>query len=294
MRRALVPARRLLDLRADLDGFLAGEELNAFQRWIVESLYTLSVPELSCTVRSILIVLTPKWVLREITFTIDQKAYTFPTTSAGMGKETGPEAVAERLAAEGLCAAYAPNLPSKRLAVCAGLAAYGRNNIAYAPGMGSFFRILPFFTDAVCEKDPWRPLETMALCGRCESCVAACPTGAIRPDRFLIDNRRCLTGVNEYLGAEEFPDWIPPGAHHLVGECLKCQRACPVNAPFFGNVGPQVRFDEAETAALMGRVPYGEMPPTLREKIDDLEWKKYLPVIPRNVRALLRAGGFKE
>jgi len=282
-----------LDLRADLDGFLAGEDLNGFQRWIVESLYTLSVPELSFPVRSLLIVLTPRWVSRDITFTIGERAYTFPTTSAGMGKETGPGAVARRLAAEGLRVAYAPNLPAKRLAVCAGLAAYGRNNIAYAPGMGSFFRILPFFTDAVCEKDPWRPMETMACCGKCESCVAACPTGAIRPDRFLIDNQRCLTGVNEYLGAEEFPDWIPLDAHHLVVECLKCQWACPANAPYLGNVGPPVRFDEAETKALMGGVPYGEMLPGLREKIDDLEWKKYLPVIPRNVRALLRGAGFK-
>jgi epoxyqueuosine reductase len=49
-----------------------------------------------------------------------------------------------------------PKLPLKTLAVCSGLANFGRNNICYVPGMGSFLQLVGAYSDLPCESDPWR------------------------------------------------------------------------------------------------------------------------------------------
>ncbi|MEE9378294.1 MAG: hypothetical protein V3V33_09695 [Candidatus Lokiarchaeia archaeon] len=48
--------------------------------------------------------------------------------------------------------AYA-RLPQKTLAVRSGLAEYGRNNITYIPGMGSFHRLTTLYSDFPTEED---------------------------------------------------------------------------------------------------------------------------------------------
>ena len=42
-------------------------------------------------------------------------------------------------------------LPLKTLAVRSGLAKYGRNNISYVPGLGSFHQLAAFFSDLPCD-----------------------------------------------------------------------------------------------------------------------------------------------
>jgi epoxyqueuosine reductase len=49
-----------------------------------------------------------------------------------------------------------PLLPLKLLATRSGLAEYGRNNIAYVEGMGSFMRLTAVYSDMPCEKDSWQ------------------------------------------------------------------------------------------------------------------------------------------
>ena len=77
-------------------------------------------------------------------------------------------------------------VPKKLLAVCSGLAAYGKNNITYIEGMGSFHRLAAFCSDLQCEQDEWREPKMMEHCERCVGCLRGCPTGAIRPERFLL------------------------------------------------------------------------------------------------------------
>jgi epoxyqueuosine reductase len=48
-----------------------------------------------------------------------------------------------------------PMLPLKLLAVRSGLAEYGRNNICYVQGMGSFLRFVAVYSDMPCETDNW-------------------------------------------------------------------------------------------------------------------------------------------
>jgi epoxyqueuosine reductase len=47
-------------------------------------------------------------------------------------------------------------LPLKLLAVRSGLVQYGRNNITYAPGMGSFLQLAAYYSDMPCEEDSWQ------------------------------------------------------------------------------------------------------------------------------------------
>lgn len=88
-------------------------------------------------------------------------------------------------------------LPLKILAVRSGLAEYGRNNITYISGMGSFFQLVAFYSDLPCLKDAWREARMMEKCEKCQACLGSCPTGAISSDRFLLHGERCISFLNE-------------------------------------------------------------------------------------------------
>ena len=76
-------------------------------------------------------------------------------------------------------------LPEKLLAVCAGLARYGRNNIAYVDGWGSFVELVTCVSELAPGADPWTGPRSLARCDSCAACRRACPSGAIGEDRFL-------------------------------------------------------------------------------------------------------------
>ena len=85
------------------------------------------------------------------------------------------ELVSEILRPDGYHAAYA-KLPQKTLAVRSGLAEYGRNNITYVPGMGSFHRLTTLYSDfPVGEVDEhnWHKLRMMESCEECKACTNA-------------------------------------------------------------------------------------------------------------------------
>lgn len=99
-------------------------------------------------------------------------------------------------------------LPFKRLAVQSGLAKYGRNNITYVDGMGSFCKYLALLTSVPCDGDSWREEPIMTeTCEDCHLCINSCPKGAISKDRFLLYREKCVGG----------------------GGCSACQDCCPLN-----------------------------------------------------------------
>ena len=99
-------------------------------------------------------------------------------------------------------------LPFKRLAVQSGLAKYGRNNIAYVDGMGSWCKFIAFLTNIPCDGSSWREQPVMAAaCEDCNLCINGCPTDAISKDRFLLLREKCIGG----------------------GGCSACQDLCPMN-----------------------------------------------------------------
>lgn len=198
------------------------------------------------------------------------------------------------LAEEALRTALAPAgwrlarcfLPVKLIAVSAGLGMYGRNNICYVPGMGSFHRLEAFVTDADLDVDPLTGPRTLPDCESCSACRRACPTRAIGEDRFLLHAERCLTYLNEAPPEIPFPDWVQPAWHHALVGCLACQLACPANKGLADQVMPGPAFDEEETRLLMAGSKIDELPPAMRRLVEEWDLEEYLNVIPRNLAAL--------
>jgi epoxyqueuosine reductase len=115
--------------------------------------------------------------------------------------------------------------------------------------------------------------------------MKACPTGAISADRFLLKAERCLTFHNERRG--DFPRWIKPAWHNCLVGCLYCQKACPVNkdVPLSIEDGPV--FSEKETALILQGAPQNGLPQNSLEKLQKMDMTEYLPVLGRNLNALL-------
>jgi len=179
-------------------------------------------------------------------------------------------------------------LPLKLLATRCGMAEYGRNNIAYIDGMGSFVRLSAFLSDMPpSDAGHWHEPCLLKVCDTCRACLAACPAGAIVPDRFLIHAERCITFFNE--AEEEFPQWVDPTWHNSLIGCMKCQLVCPANERLVGWVEEGEAFDEAETEAILDGVPAERLPPETVDKLKRGYMLGGLAVLPRNLRSLLRS-----
>jgi len=176
-------------------------------------------------------------------------------------------------------------VPAKLLAVRSGLASYGKNNVSYVPGMGSYHRLVAFYSDYLCHQDNWGKPSMMEACETCSACLKSCPTKAITADRFLIRAERCLTFVNENEGP--FPEWVDPSWHHCLVGCLLCQTVCPQNRGMLKTVRAREEFSESETALLLKGGPARELPKAVSEKLDHLGLLDYHEVLPRNLGVLL-------
>jgi epoxyqueuosine reductase len=181
-----------------------------------------------------------------------------------------------------------PVLPLKLLAVHSGIAKYGRNNIAYVSGMGSFMRLTAVYSDMPCETDHWRAMQVMKSCENCKLCQKACPTGAIAPNRFLLRAEKCITYHNEKKGNIPFPAWINPEGHNCIVGCLTCQKTCPKNRQFLQMVGETADFNEEETKLLLKGVPREELSESTMKKLQTLSLTDYFDELPRNLSVLIK------
>ena len=179
-------------------------------------------------------------------------------------------------------------LPQKTLAMRAGLAEYGRNNITYIRGLGSFHRLFTFYSDFPYEQDGWQDLRMMDLCKECSACVRKCPTGAIPEDRFLLRAERCLTFHNEHPVDVPFPDWIDPSWHNCLVGCLHCQKVCPANEKVIKWTEPGPTFSEEETKLLLSGTTVENLPEETRSKVEEHGLGYYLSVYPRNLGVFLK------
>jgi len=176
-------------------------------------------------------------------------------------------------------------LPLKLLAVRSGLALYGRNNITYIPKFGSFHRLTAFYSDYDSPIDNWQEKRALPLCDKCRACFNACPTKAIRDDRFLINAERCLTYLNEKPAKEAFPRWVDSSVHNAMVGCMRCQRACPYDKKLLDWYEDREEFTEEETAFLLKGKFSGKKAAVVRRKLDRLGLD--FSVFPRNLEALL-------
>jgi len=183
-------------------------------------------------------------------------------------------------------------LPEKLLAVHSGLGFYGRNNICYVNGMGSFHQLVPFYTELPCQEDNWQESQLMESCENCSACLDNCPTGAITPERFLLHAERCITFHNERRG--DFPDWIDPHWHNCIVGCLDCQMVCPENKDFVEWIERSEEFSQEETALLLEGRPLDRLPSALVMKLKHLDLMEYLSVLPRNLSVLLNKEQYSQ
>jgi epoxyqueuosine reductase len=179
-------------------------------------------------------------------------------------------------------------LPKKLLAVRSGLAAYGKNNISYVPGMGSFHGLVAVYSDLPAREDHWRELQMMESCQNCSACLRHCPVGAITSERFLLRAERCITFHNEKPGDVPFPAWLDPSWHNCLIGCLHCQRVCPQNREFLHWVEGRAEFSQEETALLLQGVALDQLPPATVKKLEQSDVIKLLDVLPRNLGVLLK------
>jgi epoxyqueuosine reductase len=287
----VVSYRRLADLRAGiqvpheeglLDPAFYEERLARFDFGPAEPL---------AEARSLIVVAVPQPQIR-FTFARDGRQIPVlvpPTYLHWRETDRTVEArVSEHLELEGYRVLPA-TLPKKLLAARSGLAAYGRNNITYIPGMGSFVRLVAFGSDLPCPHDDWQEPGWMDACQTCHACRKKCPTGAIPSDRFLLHAERCIVFHNERPGHVAFPEWLDPSAHNCLVGCLHCQTACPVNHEVLDWVEEGAEFSERETALLLEATAIDRLPEATRHKLEEWDLVELHDILPRNLRALLQA-----
>ncbi|MCJ7565491.1 MAG: FeS-binding protein [Candidatus Aminicenantes bacterium] len=178
-------------------------------------------------------------------------------------------------------------LPLKLLAVKSGLGSYGKNNICYVPGMGSFHRLMAFYSDFPCSEDIWVEERVMESCKKCIACQRSCPTGAITPESFLLRAERCLTFLNE--GPRDFPSWVDRAWHHCLVGCLYCQKVCIGNNSLFDWIEEKAKFSEQETKFILENRLFELLPSKTQKKLTRLDLVEYYKILPRNLRVLFDA-----
>jgi len=287
----MVPVGRLQDIRDDIEKLKKNYTLNSFQQYIFENIYQLDLPETDFEIRSIILIATPSPAITNVKFRWEGEDRFFPIPATYTDYKFVPEQLEkflnDELNPEGYHAVFAPCLPRKLLAVRSGLGMYGRNNICYVDGMGSFLHISPFFTDMQCTNDVWYDIRHMDTCDDCKACVKNCPTGAIKEEGTIIDTDLCLTFFNEAGGEYGFPEFICQEFHNSVVGCMRCQDVCPKNKEYLNSVAAPYDFNEEETTLLLECTASENLPESLRQKIGALGISDYIGALPRNLKALL-------
>lgn len=284
----IISVDQLPEIIKEVENIKATGWLNDFQKFIVDDLYDLKVPETDFNIKSIIIVATRSKLFNLVFNNKGKKVSTvLPPTyyDYDSSHERVEEYLANLLNPQGYHICFAPRLPRKILASKSGLSKYGRNNITYIDGMGSFYQLVTFYSDLPCDRKDLFEITEMNTCKTCTLCLQNCPTKAILKDRYLINNERCITSINE-SGTDDFPEWIDKSAHNAIAGCVKCQIVCPHNRNNVINSKDIVEFTEEETLSLLNSVPFDEFNEDLKKNIIELGMKNYLSTIPRNLKVL--------
>jgi epoxyqueuosine reductase len=281
--------RRLDDLQREIESRHKGGHLDEafYKEWLTN--FKFAPPDDLPEARSLWIVAARDPQIR-FTFTWQTKRVQFLVPPTYLHWERTNQKVEYAVTAVlkpegyGLCKAV---VPRKLLAVRSGLAKYGKNNITYIDGLGSFHRLVAFFSNFPCDHDDWQKSRMMERCQTCSACIQACPSGAITQERFLLHAEKCIVFHNEQPDDVPFPKWLDPSWHNCLVGCLHCQRVCPESKDCLGWLEEGAEFSEEETGLLLEGTPLDELPPETAKKLEQWDLVELLDVLPRNLRALL-------
>ena len=285
----IVPIQHLRDLQEEIEGQrrqrLLDEEL--YQEYLAA--FSFSPPESLPQARSLIVVAVPQPQI-QATFTWNAgplRLIVPPTYLAAQQVDNQVKGLlAETLRQEGYQVALAV-VPKKLLAVRSGLGAYGKNNICYVDGMGSFHRLVALYSDLPCPEDNWQKLRMMESCQNCSACLHHCPAGAITSERFLLHAERCITFHNEKPTDVPFRAWMDPSWHNCLVGCMTCQRVCPQNQDVLDWVEEGPEFSREETTMLLHGDTLDQLPAATAEKLERSDMVTLLDVLPRNLGIFL-------
>ena len=289
-----ISVNHLYELQADIDVLKQDGMLSTHKiyRGYIDKLH-FTVPEDFRTAKSLIIVAvaTP---LVKVNFNWHGKSIEVLIPPQYNGNVVSPKEIQKIIRKDilpqpGTILKRANRLHLKLLAVRSGLAKYGRNNISYIDGMGSFYYLYAFFTDEEFAEDHWAPIEMMDICNKCQICRRRCPTGAIQEEKFVIDAGKCITLYNEL--PEKFPAWVTHQTHNALMGCMQCQLYCPVNQKVRKAFEKFPDITEEETALILSQdVTNKSLLASLVKKLkmfslDCVEVD--LPTLSRNLEVLL-------
>ncbi len=176
----------------------------------------------------------------------------------------------------------------KLLAARSSLAKYGRNNLAYVRGMGSYITLYGYLSDYESLQDDYSDISLLKECQNCFVCRNNCPYNCISDNISVIDIEHCLSLYNEI--EDPFPEWIEDKYHNSLIGCMLCQDKCPVNLKeadediFLGSL------DENQTQALLNMDSESHY---LKSALGTLKlgreesYPYLIPLVARNLKSLL-------
>ncbi len=289
-RGRIVSIRRLHELQEEIEGRNVQGQFDKGYFKDCLAWFDFRVPDSLKEAKSIIVVAVPR-PQTQVSFIFggQTKAITLPPTYVGYGetRKKVETLLADILKKKGYHM-ESTKIPLKLLAARSGLGSYGRNNVCYVQGMGSFLELVAVYTDMPCSKDSWQEAKMMESCKNCFACQKSCPTSAIAADRFLLHTERCLVFHNEKKGDVPFPDWIDPSWHNCIIGCLICQRVCPQNRDLLQWFEENVEFSQDETSMLLKGVPREQLPSETAEKLRHLNLLDDISIFPRNLGVFFR------
>ncbi len=285
----MVSASHISELETEYNLLLTDSKIDKqFLKNNIQNYIDFSVTKKYPAVRSLIIIATPSPQI-DVKFNINGSTHwlKIPPTYSDRIKVTGNiKKITSQIFDTNGYQTFSVVLPKKLLAVHSGIAKYGKNNISYVSGMGSYHRLTVFASDLPCDHDSWQNLQVLERCSHCKACQKICPTAAIAANQFLLKTERCLTYANEKL--EPFPEWIDPTSHNSIIGCMRCQSICPENKKYNIATKSKDEFSKTETNLILKEIPFEELPEKLKLKISNLCLKHYYKQLSRNIKALIK------
>lgn len=284
----IISANHIPELESEYNMSISGQQIDKqFVKGSIQNYIDFSVLDRYPTIQSLIIIATPSPEI-EVKFKRNDKIHSLiiPPHYSDRLKVTGNiRRITSQIFDENGYRTFSIVFPKKLLAVRSGLAKYGKNNISYVSGMGSYHRLTVFASDLPCKHDSWQKLQILDRCSKCKACLNNCPTAAIIGDLFLIKAERCLTFYNERSGP--FPNWIDPKSHNSIVGCMRCQNICPENKEYKSVLAKENIFSERETSLILQGSLFEELPEVLQLKINNLSLKRYYKQLSRNINLIL-------